>query len=200
MARIRVIGIVLLVAFLSCTAAVQAEAAGDQKIVVLTFGYDSGVYHEMAGVVRYGMAPNLFISSGSLKGVILDSKDMETRTFYLQNPSVAYSDPPLPAGTIASPVGSSRPTPLTVTIPYLATDKTFRLYDRRSGTLLATADLSTPFAAFCTEFPSDPDCLSSAAFTGSTAPAPAWMVAATLLVAAVVAACGMVTGAILIYR
>lgn len=200
MTRIRIPWIVLLLALLLYTAAVQADTAGYQKITVLTFGYDGGTYHETAGEVRYGTAPNLNISSGSLKGVILDSTGREIRTFYLQDPTATYSDPPLPAGTSVSAAGNGRAVTLTVTLPYLATSTTFRLYDRRNGMLLATADLSEPFAGFCTGYPSDPDCLSSATRAGSTAPAPAWMVAATLIVAAIVAACGMATGAILIYR
>jgi len=187
---------VCLVVLTGVAAAAQADS-GYQKIVRLTFGYDGGTYHEVAGDVLYGMAPNLYITSGNLRGVILDSTGKEIRAFYLQDPSIAFADPPRSMGA-ASPVkGTQSSSSLIVTLPYLATGKTFRLYDRGSGTLLATADLSAPLSSFCTDYPSDPDCLSSASGTAGPAPAPVWMVAATLLVAAVVIISGIATAAIL---
>jgi len=201
MARIRIPCILLLFLLLSCTGAVQADPVTDQKIVVLTFGYNGdGTYHGTAGEVRYGMAPNLYISQGSLKGVILDGNGKGIRTFYLQDPSVAYSDPPLPAGMVSSAEGTGRTSTLTVTLPYLAAGKTLRIYDRRSGILLAAADLSAPLAAFCAGYPLDPDCVSSAGSTGRAAPASAWMVAATLVVVAIVAASGAATVLLLTSR
>jgi two-component system, OmpR family, response regulator len=172
-----------------------------EKIAVITVGYDRAAYYVVSTDIRPGMAPNLYITSGSLKGVILDNAGKEVRTFSLQDPAIAFSDPPMGTGSSG---GTGRGSPLIVTIPYLTTEKTFQLYDLQSGALLATADLSTPFATFCTDYPSDPDCLSSSGGVASAAPAPApahrWMYALTLLIAAVVIASGIATTAIVLSR
>ena len=153
----RILCLAICLAFLSCAASAAQSGSDYEKIAVLTLGYDSGAYHLVSTEIRYGMAPNLYISSGSLKGVIRDDAGKEVRIFSLQDPSIAFSDPPRPEGAVTSAEGTGSGSSLVVTLPYLTSEKTFQLYNSQSGALLATADLSPSFATFCTDYPSDPD-------------------------------------------
>jgi CheY-like chemotaxis protein len=112
--------------------------------------------------VRYGRAPNLDILSGNLKGVILDSNGNVLKSFSFQEPGTTegiISDPPR-ENTLIGYTETSSSGEMTITLPYLSDMQKFTLSDTGDGgSQLVSVDLNPPVAAFCTDYPRDPDCL-----------------------------------------
>jgi two-component system, OmpR family, response regulator len=161
------------------------------KILQIHLDHQSSGYSVSAMEVRYGKAPNLDIRTGNLKGVILDTKGNELKSFSFQAPGAAQGDILGPEGGDSligfteSPVNGN----MIITIPYLQDMQEFSLSDSRDGSLLVSADLSPAVAAFCTDYPYDPDCLARVPAAKSAVPEPrTYLVLAAVLSASVIGA------------
>jgi two-component system, OmpR family, response regulator len=131
------------------------------KILLITMNYNNSRYSVSSMEVRYGRAPNLDIISGHLKGVILDSKGKELKSFSFQEPGTTYGDisGPLGEDTLIGYTETSSSGEMTITLPYLPDMQKFTLSDSQDRSLLASVYLDPPVAAFCADYPRDPDCL-----------------------------------------
>jgi two-component system OmpR family response regulator len=131
------------------------------KILLITMNYNNSRYSVSSMEVRYGRAPNLDIISGHLKGVILDSKGKELKSFSFQDPGTTYGDisGPLGEDTLIGYTETSSSGEMTITLPYLPDMQKFTLSDSQDRSLLASVYLDPPVAAFCADYPRDPDCL-----------------------------------------
>jgi CheY-like chemotaxis protein len=134
------------------------------KILLITMNYNDTRYSVSSMEVRYGRAPNLDIISGNLKGVILDLKGKELKSFSFQEPGTTYGDSSGPPGeyTLIGYTENSSFGEMTIPLPYLPDMQKFTLSDSRDRFLPVSVDLSLPIAAFCTDYPRDPDCLALA--------------------------------------
>ena len=165
-----------------------------EKILQIHLNYQDSRFVVSAQEVRYGRARNLDIISGNFKGVILDAKGKELKSFSLQEPGIAYGD------ILAPPDGDSligfterqASGDMIIILPYLQDMQKFSLSDSRDGTLLVSADLNPPVAAFCSDYPYDPDCRARIPSLPSAVPdTGTYLVLAGLFSASVVVAAGM---------
>jgi DNA-binding response OmpR family regulator len=111
--------------------------------------------------VRYGRPPNLDITSGDLKSVILNSNGKVLKSFSFPEPGTTEGVISGSSGdnTLMGYTDTSSSGEMTVTLPYLSDMQKFALSDTGAGVQLVSADLTPPVAAFCTDYPKDPDCL-----------------------------------------
>ncbi|OPY37917.1 MAG: response regulator PleD [Methanoregula sp. PtaU1.Bin051] len=159
--------IVLLIAsllLLSCTAYAQEQGSPDyEKIHVIQLKYEDGTYAETGQHVQYGKAPNPALMSGNLRAVITDPKGREISTFFLMEPGIAIGDSIDNAETerpiLRGYLERSTAADMVITLPFMPGMHTFSLYSVQTGTHLVSVDLSPSTAAFCLDFPGDPDCL-----------------------------------------
>lgn len=189
--------LVIILAGILCTpgAGAQPLTPNYDKILQINMNYNNNAYSVSSMEVRYGEAPNLNIGNGDLKGVILDSKGNELKSFSFQEPGTTYGDSPSPSGdnSLIGYTETSSSGEMTVTLPYLPDMQSFSLSDSRDGALLASVDLDPPVAAFCAEYPKDPDCLvlASPSTSAASSPGTTALVLATLFSASVFIAAGM---------
>jgi two-component system, OmpR family, response regulator len=195
---IRISCLAIIAAVLVCMTGAAAEeiAVPDYgKIVQIHLKYQDSGYSVSSLEVRYGQAPNQNIQTGPLKGAILGSDGKVLKSFSLSQPGIGYGD--ILGSSEDSPlIGYSEIPPATdmyITVPYLADMKTFTLTNAQDGSLLVSADLSAPVAAFCTDYGSDPDCLALSAPAPSAAPdSGLYVVLAAVLSVSVILAAGLV--------
>jgi CheY-like chemotaxis protein len=155
--------LVILLTGILCTpvAGAQPLPPNYDKILQIHLNYIDNRYSVSSMEIRYGRAPNLDILIGNLKGVIQDSNGKLLKSFSFQEPGITegvISDPPgenTHIGYTTTPSSGE----MTITIPYLPDMQKFTLSDTGDGHQLVSADLTPPIAAFCTDYPRDPDCL-----------------------------------------
>lgn len=160
---IRVWCLVVVLAMLFCISGAAAVAAPDYgKIVQIQLKPADTGYQVLSTEVRYGRAPNPDLKNGPLTGTIADADGRSLSSFSIRDPAIATADilGPENGDTIVGYRGTAAPAGLTITVPYQQGMSAFSLTDIRSGVVLATADLAEPVTTFCTDYPSDPDCLS----------------------------------------
>ena len=156
------------------------------KILQIHLDYHDTIYTVSSLEVRYGRAPNLDITSGNLKGVILDSNGNVLKSFSFQEPGTTY-------GVISGPPGennligftkTSSPGEMPVTLPYLPDMQTFIVSDSRAGSRLVSVDLNPTVALFCNGYPNDPDCLARVSPSQSAGSYPGNVLLLTVLLSA----------------
>jgi CheY-like chemotaxis protein len=160
-----------------------------EKILQLRLDYQDGKYSVSAVDVRYGRAPDLNLQNGYLNGVILDADGRQLKSFSFPEPGHAYGDIMVSSGgdDLIGVTRGPAPENLVVTLPYLPDMWRFRLSDSRGGSVLMLADLDPALAAFCTEYPEDPDCLVRATPSQSVLPGPGlYTILAALLMFSVI--------------
>ncbi len=162
-----------------------------EKILQMHLDYQDGRYSVSSQEIKYGKSPNLNFKTGNLKGVIFDAKGSELKSFSFQAPGVAQGDILGPAdgdsliGFTESPANGN----MIISIPYLQDMQVFSLSDSGSGSLLVSADISPAVAAFCTDYPNDPDCLARVPASKSVVPeSDTYLVLAAILSASVICA------------
>ncbi|PKL70582.1 MAG: hypothetical protein CVV30_04315 [Methanomicrobiales archaeon HGW-Methanomicrobiales-1] len=184
--------LLLILTGLACNPVSGAQPLPDYgKILQIHLDYQDGRYSISSPEITYGKSPNLNIRTGNLKGVILDAKGNELKSFSFQAPGVAQGDILGPAGGDSligfteSPANGN----MVLTIPYQQDMQKFSLSDTRDGSLLVSADLLPAVAAFCTDYPYDPDCLAQVPAAKSAVPDPGTsLVLVALLSASVIGA------------
>jgi two-component system, OmpR family, response regulator len=131
------------------------------KILTLHLRYEGTGYSVSSTEVRYGKAPDLMTRGGSLRGIITDGRGTILREIPLRDPGIAYGDilgPPESRGLTGY---TARPATgeIVIIAPFEQGMQKFSLIDSRDGSTLASADLTSTVALFCTDYPADPDCL-----------------------------------------
>lgn len=193
--------LVLMLTGLFCNPVSGSQIVPDyEKILQIHLDPQGSGYFVSSQEIRYGKSPNLNIKTGNLKGVILDTKGSELKSFSFQAPGIAQGDILGPEGgdsLIGFTEGPANGN-MIITIPYLQDMQEFSLSDTRDGRLLASADLSPAVAAFCTDYPYDPDCLARVPAAKSAVPqSDTYLVLAAILSASFI---GAATIAILTIR
>lgn len=154
--------LVIILAGIFYTPVVGAQPLPDyDKILLINMKYYDRIYSVSSMEVRYGKAPNLDIINGNMKGVILNSNGNELKSFSFQKPGTTYGDISGPPGedALIGYTETSSSGEMTIALPYLPDMQKFTLSDSQEQSLLASVDLDPPVAAFCIEYPKDPDCL-----------------------------------------
>ena len=187
--------LVLVLAALAFPPVAAADPLPDYgKILQIHLNYQENSYTVSSIEVKYGKAPRLTGSAGNLKGSILDSKGTELRSVSLQEPGIGYGDSPGAAAGDNFVGYTTRPASgnMVITLPYQQDMQKFSLSDIRDGSLLVSADISPTVATFCTDYPSDPDCLARVAPAESAVPdTGAYLALATLFSLSVCMAAGL---------
>jgi two-component system, OmpR family, response regulator len=174
MKRIATSCLVLCLMILVCTPWVAAEPAVPDfgKIVQIHLKYLDGRYSVSSQDINYGRAPNLNIKTGELRGVLLDSKGTELKSFSIRKPYLTQGDiltPPQDGGLLGY-TESAPSADMTITAPYQQDMAKFNLINPQDNSVLVSADLTAAVNGFCTDYPNDPDCLSRVTLSPSATP------------------------------
>lgn len=187
-----IMALVLSTAFVPAAVAEPVPDYG--KIITFNLHFSESGYSVSSMEVRYGKAPDLATRGGNLKGIISDSRGTTVREIPLREPGIAYGDILGPQGSEDLTGYTLRPATgdLVIITPYGPGMQKFSLLDTRDGNTLASADLTTPVALFCTDYPADPDCMVRTPASETTTRDPGtYLVLGTLFSASVILAAGL---------
>lgn len=179
----------LIIFILLCVPATAANNNPYQKIAVINLAYENGVVKEVSSEIQYGTAPNLNLQSGSIRGLILDSRKNTIDEFSIRDPQIQMGDI-IQAGADGTPqdlVGYTEYNPQVefgVIVPFTPNLQYVTLVDSLTGNTLISVDLAGPISVFQQMYPDDPDIKSiQTPGSASTIPIPAEIVAILGIVA-----------------
>jgi hypothetical protein len=142
--------------------AVHASDANPyQKIVMVNLVFENNLVRVESSEIQYGTAPALNIQSGTIKGILSDSKDHTLNEFYIRDPRVLTGESVTgnPDGTksIHGYMEYVQPVEFGIVLPFTNDLRSLRLVDTTTGSSLATVDLTNDIAQFAQAYPDDPD-------------------------------------------
>jgi hypothetical protein len=128
------------------------------KVLVIHMTVTDGSVTNQSVDIRYGHPPATGLRSGTLLGELVAADGNVVRTFTVWDPGIQLGDAVVDDGNgnIRSFMTTSRSADLHLVLPYTGEEAGFRLSDRSSGRMLASANLSDAAAAFSKTYPADP--------------------------------------------
>jgi len=108
--------------------------------------------------MRYGHPPEISLRSGTFLGELVNADGRTVRTFTVWDPRVQLGDAVVDDGngSIRSFMTGSSSSDLQLVLPYTGEEAGFRLSDRATGRILASANLSDAAGTFSKTYPEDP--------------------------------------------
>lgn len=152
--------VLAIVFLLCCSLASAAEQEDYSKIVVISLAIDHGTVTEKSVSMRYGHPPNTGLQPGDFAGVLRTSQGKTITSFDIWDPRIQLSDV-LTTGENATEVLGGREVysdtaDFLIVLPYYHDTMTFDLYDKKTGTLVKSVNLSPAIAEFTDRYPRDP--------------------------------------------
>jgi DNA-binding response OmpR family regulator len=148
---------------------IPAAAASNnpyQKIAVIDLAYGNGGVNVVSSEIQYGIAPDLNLQSGSIQGLLLDSRKETIGQFSIRDPRIQTGDivETAPDGTVQGLNGYTEYNPRVefgVIVPFTPDLRYVNLVDTLTGDTLVSVDLTGAVSAFQQLYPDDPDIKSS---------------------------------------
>jgi hypothetical protein len=160
MKKILLITLIFLVLLQGVGLTSAAEPADYSKIIIMNLNISQGKITEKSVEMAYGHAPNPGRQSGDFKGMVKTSSGSTLREFDIwdaryqlgdvlefNNDSSAY---------LAGCLTYTDNTDFTLILPYQEEQTNFELYDKKSGALLKSINLSPAISQFQSLYPKEP--------------------------------------------
>ena len=137
-----------------------AEPADYSKIIVMHLNISEGRITEKSVEMVYGHAPNPGRQSGDFKGVVKTSGGATIKEFdiwdarYQMADVLEYSNES--SGSLTGHMIYNETADFTLILPYQEDQMNFELYDKKSGTLLKSINMSPAISQFQSTYPKEP--------------------------------------------
>lgn len=159
MKRYGILALVFLVLLQGFGPADAAEPADYSKIIVMHLNISQGSVMEKSVELVYGHAPNPGRQYGDLKGMLKTSGGATLREFDIWDTRYQLADV-LEYGNespdfLAGHMIYSDTADLTLILPYQEEETNFEIYDKKSGTLLKSVNLSPAISQFQSTYPKE---------------------------------------------
>jgi hypothetical protein len=137
-----------------------SEPADYSKIIVMHLTINGNHITEKSVEMRYGHPPNLELRSGDFKGILKSSDGSILREFDVWDPRYQLGDvlekDNNSSNYLSGYLDHSDNADITLILPYYEKQKTFELYDKKTGVLLKNVNMSAAITKFQTIYPKDP--------------------------------------------
>ena len=160
MKKILLITLIFLVLLQGVGLTSAAEPADYSKIIIMNLNISQGKITEKSVEMAYGHAPNPGHQSGDFKGMVKTSAGTTIREFDIWDARYQIGDvfeynndsPGYLAGYLAYTDNAD----FTLILPYQEEQTNFELYDKKSGALLKSINLSPAISQFQSSYPKEP--------------------------------------------
>ena len=128
------------------------------KVLVIHMTVTDGSVTNQSVDIRYGHPPATGFRSGTFLGELVAADGNVVRSFTVWDPGIQLGDAVTDDGngSIRSFMTRSSTSDLHLVLPYTGEEAGFRLSDRATGRMLASANLSYAAATFSKTYPADP--------------------------------------------
>jgi len=164
MKKILLTTLLLLVLWQGCGPAGAAEPADYSKIIIMNLHISQGKVTETSVEMAYGHAPNPGRQSGDFKGMVKTSGGATLKEFdiwdarYQLGDVLEYNNDS--SGYLTGYLAYTDNADFTLVLPYQEEQGNFELYDKKSGALLKSINLSPAISQFQSSYPKEPQKLS----------------------------------------
>ena len=165
MKRLIIVILIFVVLLQGCGLAGAAEPADYSKIIVMHMNISQGNVTEKSVEVLYGHAPDPGRQTGDFKGMVKTQGGETIREFDIwdnryQMADVITTDNES-ANYLTSYMTYTEDADFTLIVPYQEDQMHFELYDKKSGALLKSINLSPAISHFKSSYPKEPGGTSS---------------------------------------
>jgi hypothetical protein len=137
-----------------------AEPADYSRIIVMHLNISKGVVTEKSVEMVYGHAPNPGLQFGDFKGMLKTSGGATHREFDIWDTRYQLADmlenSNESSGSLSGHMTYSDTAEITLILPYQEEEMTFELYDKKSGNLLKSVNMSPAISNFQSAYPKEP--------------------------------------------
>jgi hypothetical protein len=137
-----------------------AEPADYSKIIIMNLNISQGKVTEKSVEMAYGHAPNPGHQSGDFKGMVKTSSGTTIREFDIWDARYQIGDvfeyTNDSSGYLAGYLAYTDNADFTLILPYQEEQTNFELYDKKSGVLLKSINLSPAISQFQSSYPKEP--------------------------------------------
>jgi len=160
MKKILLITIVFLVVLHGVGFTGAAEPSDYSKIIIMNLNISQGKVTEKSVEMAYGHAPNPGSQSGDFKGMVKTSSGTTLREFdiwdarYQMGDVFEYNNDS--SSYLVGYLAYSDNADFTLILPYQEEQTNFELYDKKSGELLKSINLSPAISQFQSSYPKEP--------------------------------------------
>jgi hypothetical protein len=137
-----------------------AEPADYSKIIIMNLNISQGKVTEKSVEMAYGHAPNPGRQSGDFKGMVKTSSGTTLKEFdiwdarYQLGDVLEYNNDS--SGYLAGCLTYTDNADFTLILPYQEAQTNFDLYDKKSGVLLKSINMSPAISRFQSSYPKEP--------------------------------------------
>jgi hypothetical protein len=137
-----------------------AEPADYSKIIIMNLNISQGKVTEKSVEMAYGHAPNPGRQSGDFKGMVKTSSGTTLKEFdiwdarYQLGDVLEYNNDS--SGYLAGCLTYTDNADFTLILPYQEAQTNFDLYDKKSGALLKSINMSPAISRFQSAYPKEP--------------------------------------------
>jgi hypothetical protein len=160
MKKILLTTLVILVLLHGIGFAGAAEPADYSKIIIMNLNISQGKVTEKSVEMVYGHAPNPGRQSGDLKGMVKTSGGKTLKEFDIWDARYQLGDvletTNDSSGYLSGYLVYSDNADLTLILPYQEEQVNFELYDKKSGALLKSINMSPAISKFQSSYPNEP--------------------------------------------
>jgi len=160
MKKIFLITLVLLVSLQGIGLTGAAEPADYSKIIIMNLNISQGKVTEKSVEMAYGHAPNPGRQSGDFKGMVKTSSGTPIKEFDIWDARYQLSDVIEnnndSSGYLVGYLVYNDNADFTLILPYQEEQTNFELYDKKSGALLKSINLSPAISQFQSSYPKEP--------------------------------------------
>ena len=160
MKKILLIILVFLVLLQGVGLTCAAEPADYSKIIIMNLNISQGKVTEKSVEMAYGHAPNPGRQSGDFKGMVKTSSGTPVREFDIWDARYQLGDVLEnnndSSGYLVGYLAYNDNADFTLILPYQEEQTNFELYDKKSGALLKSINLSPAISQFQSSYPKEP--------------------------------------------
>jgi hypothetical protein len=160
MKRLLIPTLIVLVLLQGYGLAAAAEPADYSKIIVMHLNISEGRVTEKSVEMVYGHAPDPGRQSGDFKGIVKTSGGATLKEFDIWDARYQMGDVlengNESSGYLAGYLNYSDNADFTLVLPYQENQMNFELYDKKSGTLLKSVNMSPAISQFESSYPKEP--------------------------------------------
>ena len=164
MKRLLLTTLIVLVLLQGYGLADAAEPADYSKIIVMHLNISEGRVTEKSVEMVYGHAPNPGHQSGDFKGMLKTSGGATLREFDIWDTRYQLADvlenSNESTGYLAGHMTYNDNADITLVLPYQEEEMNFELYDKKSGNLLKSVNMSPAISNFQSTYPKEPGSIS----------------------------------------
>lgn len=161
MQKNRILLVILAMSIILCCSGIvsAAEPEDYSKIMVIRLSIDHGTVTEQSVAMRYGHPPNPGLQSGDFKGILKTADGKTITAFDVWDPRIQLSDVMTREGNATDLLSGSAvysdTAEFLLIVPYYKGQTVLELYDKRTGTVLKSVNLSPAIETFTRTYPKD---------------------------------------------